>query len=467
MVRSLKSNVLVSNGKRKTKKMIDEIVFRNLIKLYWFARGKKIGQIFKELEANQRLTSENIRDLEIKKLKKLVEHCYRTVPYYKNNFDKIGVKPDDIRNFDDYKKIPFLSKSDVRKNYDSLISESFQKKNIFRSSTGGSTGEPLNFCHSLYYRQISDAIIMRYWGWAGWRLADKVAWLWGAPQETAALSMLKGNFLWWLNRRKLLNAFDINEKKMEGLISDIRDFKPKYLNGYATTLETFANFLIAKGVEIDGIKGIFSTAERLFPKQRAIIEKAFGCKVYDQYGSREIFGIAAECPHGKMHINSDIVHVEFEVERGSDIGRLILTALDNYAMPLLRYEIGDFGVPSNETCACGLPFPVMKLKIGRVTDNFVTPDNRVVHGEYFTHLMYGIDGIERFQFKQVRRDRIELYLVKNGSYANYTNDRVMGVASEIKKEFCIDTDLRYVDSIPLTATGKHRFTVSEVAREIQ
>jgi phenylacetate-CoA ligase len=442
--------------------LLSEAIFKTLVKAYWFSRRKEINRIYKDLQRNQSLSAEELRLLQFDKLKSLLCHCYETVPYYRTIFAEIGLEPEDIRDLDDFKRIPVLTKADIRQNHDLLISNKFTQRELFMSSTGGSTGEPVHFSHSRYYRQISDAIIMRYWGWGGWRLGDRVAWLWGAPQETSALSTMKGGFLWWLNRRKLFDAFDMNEGKLLQWVDEFQKYRPRFINGYATSITTFAKFLRENGIWIDGIRGVFSTAEKLFPQQRAIIEETFKCKVYDHYGSREIFGIAAECGHGSMHVNSDIVHVEFEPLKGGELHRMIVTALDNYAMPLIRYEIGDNGEPSNRGCTCGLPFPIMELKVGRVTDNFVTPDRRVVHGEFFTHLMYGITGVAGFQFRQVRPDLIELSLVRDGYFSDSTGEKVEEVVRRIRDDFSINVNLNYVDSIPLTVSGKHRFTVCEL-----
>jgi phenylacetate-CoA ligase len=178
--------------------------------------------------------------------------------------------------------------------------------------------------------------------------------------------------------------------------------------GYASTVARFAEFIESTGRRVPPLRGVFTTAEKLYPQQRLVIGRVFGCRVYDLYGSSEVQNIAAECPHGRMHVSADFVVLE--VEKPGVAPPLILTSLWNYAMPFIRYRNEDCANLSEERCTCGNHFPLMTLDVARVSDNFVLPDGRVVHGEFFTHLMYGSEGIRTFQFHQTAPDHIRLWV---------------------------------------------------------
>jgi phenylacetate-CoA ligase len=251
--------------------------------------------------------------------------------------------------------------------------------------------------------------------------------------------------------------------------------------GYASTIARFAAFVERQRPSIrsiDGIKGVFTTAEKLYQPQREAIERVFGCKVFDCYGSSEIQNIAAECPQGRMHVNADFVVVEEDaVERAAEnkpaVDRgprpLLLTSLRNWSMPFLRYRNEDCGSLSPESCSCGNHFPLMRLEIARTSDNFIFPDGRVVHGEFFTHLMYGSDGIVTFQFHQTAPDKIILSIVPGTGDSQGRADKIRDSIRQIK-QICpgheIEVEVREVNEIPLSSAGKYRFTRSDVNADL-
>jgi phenylacetate-CoA ligase len=234
--------------------------------------------------------------------------------------------------------------------------------------------------------------------------------------------------------------------------------------GYASTVARFAEFAEASGRRMPQLRGVFTTAEKLYPPQRRVISCVFGCRVYDLYGSSEVQNIAAECPHGRMHVNADFVVVE-TVGRGP-ASPLVLTSLWNYAMPFIRYRNEDCADLLEESCGCGNNFPLMSLQVARVSDNFVLPDGRVVHGEFFTHLMYGSEGIRTFQFHQTAPDHIRLWVVPDAQANAASRSRVLEDAVRQIKALTaapLTVDVQETDEIPLSSAGKHRFTRSDVS----
>ena len=167
-----------------------------------------------------------------------------------------------------------------------------------------------------------------------------------------------------------------------------------------------------------------------------------------------------------MHVNADFVVLEVDRARAGAAPPLILTSLWNYAMPFIRYRNEDCADLVAERCGCGNNFPLMTLQVARVSDNFVMPDGRVVHGEFFTHLMYGSEGIRTFQFHQTARDHICLWVVPDGAAAAPARTRVLeGAVRQIKALTAapLTVEVRETDAIPLSLAGKHRFTRSDVA----
>jgi phenylacetate-CoA ligase len=217
------------------------------------------------------------------------------------------------------------------------------------------------------------------------------------------------------------------------------------------------------------LRGVFTTAEKLYGAQRQLIARVFGCPVYDCYGSGEIQNIAAECPEGRMHINSDYVVLDLSsiAPAMPDHAKpFIATSLTNDVMPFIRYKNEDCGELIEGTCPCGNNFPLMKLEVSRISDNFIFPNGRVVHGEFFTHLMWGVEGIDAFQFHQTAPDAITLWYVPRGGDVT-VRDRALSSAVEriraLAPEHVMRIDVQATDNIPLSIAGKHRFTRTDVA----
>jgi phenylacetate-CoA ligase len=209
---------------------------------------------------------------------------------------------------------------------------------------------------------------------------------------------------------------------------------------------------------------LYSSAETLRDFMRREIEAAFGAKVHDFYGSREVGPIAAECGEGRRHIFVFNNHVEIADATGralaeGEVGRIVVTNLHNFSMPLLRYDIGDTGSLSTAACPCGSPLPHFVELKGRITDHFKRRDGTLVHGEYFTHLFYFRPWVKEFQVNQLAFDHVQVCVIHETEPALADVQEI-----EAKVRLVMGNDCRvtweYVDSIPRTPQGKHLFTRS-------
>jgi phenylacetate-CoA ligase len=175
--------------------------------------------------------------------------------------------------------------------------------------------------------------------------------------------------------------------------------------------------------------------------------------------------IASTCAAQSFHQVADWVMVEFVPDAALPAPRLVVTPLEGFGMPLIRYANGDLGKPAAGSCPCGLPFPLMDISVARVVDVFVTPEGKRIWGQFFTHLMYGVAGIKQFQFHQTATDRIRLLLVKDESFDAATEVRLRQVVTDIHARASqgIRVDIEYVREIKQTAAGKFIFTRSDVS----
>jgi phenylacetate-coenzyme A ligase PaaK-like adenylate-forming protein len=166
-----------------------------------------------------------------------------------------------------------------------------------------------------------------------------------------------------------------------------------------------------------------------------------------------------------MHVNSDLVHVEFVKDPQAQGGsRMVLTALDNRIFPFIRYDIGDEGGPLDRSCACGLPFPAYRFGPGRIIDSFVMPDGRILYSGPFEDLMFEVPGVRRYQFLQKTHGEVTLFVVPDGMFgeesrAALERARLKGLAMFVTG---VTLEVRLVETIPLTRSGKHLYMVSLV-----
>jgi phenylacetate-CoA ligase len=422
-------------------------------------------QLLEEIEDTPFLSPQQVRKNQFRKLSALLAHAEAHVPYYRALFRSLGIRSQDIRNMEDFAKLPILTKDIIREKQTELVREDVPLGTLKPHFSGGSTGVPLKFYRSREYMVASDAGSYRNLLQCGWRPGEMIAFFWGGNDKLYAMSPWEFELRQFIRRTYQFDPFHSGETEMADWARRFQRVQPRVILGYASTIARFAASLDRKGQSIARIKGVFTTAEKLYRPQREVIERAFGCKAFDCYGSSEVQNIAAECPDGRMHVNADYVVVEEDQATGDGPRPFLLTSLWNWSMPFIRYRNEDCGYLSEESCSCGNHFPLMRLEIARTSDNFLFPGGRVVHGEFFTHLMYGGDGIANFQFHQTAVDEIVLSIVPGPGKAEERQKKIRDAIRQIQS-ICpgqaVRVEVREVAVIPLSSAGKHRFTRSDV-----
>jgi phenylacetate-CoA ligase len=426
-------------------------------------QSKALG-ILREIQRAPFESLEQVRGNQLRRLSALLAHAEQRVPYYRELFRSLRITSRDIQTLDDFARLPILTKDIIRDRWRDLIREDVPLERLHPHHSGGSTGVPLTFYRERAYMDASDAGTYRNFLQCGWRLGEMVAFFWGSNERLQQMSRAEFELRQRMRRMYQFDPFHSGGAEMAEWLRRWPRLHATIAFGYASTVARFAEFAEASGRRMPQLRGVFTTAEKLYPPQRRVISCVFGCRVYDLYGSSEVQNIAAECPHGRMHVNADFVVVE-TVGRGP-ASPLVLTSLWNYAMPFIRYRNEDCADLLEESCGCGNNFPLMSLQVARVSDNFVLPDGRVVHGEFFTHLMYGSEGIRTFQFHQTAPDHIRLWVVPDAQANAASRSRVLEDAVRQIKALTaapLTVDVQETDEIPLSSAGKHRFTRSDVS----
>jgi phenylacetate-CoA ligase len=425
--------------------------------------SKIVNQSFNQRKKDEFLSAERKKDFQLKKLISLLTHANENCPYYTNIFKKLNFNPRDIKSTDDIKKLPILSKTDLIKNRDQMISKSHRLSDLNLNSSGGSTGVTVNFyqdqnwlIHQVSGARFFDSI-------AGFQSGCRVGYLWGAPSDNEGNTHWKAKLKSVLTNVRLYDSFNMSEERMAQYHQELLKFKPDILVCYAGSIHLFSKFILKNKLKSQyPIKGIITSAETLTDDMRKTIESALNRPVFNRYGSREVGLIAAECEHHSgLHINESDMIVETDSSEGES-GDFLVTNLNNFGMPLIRYQIGDVGEISNTPCTCGRSGSLITKLLGRSSDFFTTTDGRKIHGEYFTHLFYGIDGVEQFQLTQETLDFFELKIIKN--LTHWHDEQELKLRNEITNIFgvSIKLNIHFVSSIASTASGKYRFTISKV-----
>ena len=394
-----------------------------VLKLHQKLTGRKILERLEELNRVQWLSSVDFQELQRKKLQRLVDYAYQHVPYYHRTFDLVGFRPQDlIQNPENFLKLPILTKSIIRENWDDLLTtEPGRQQQMSKLATSGSTGQPLVFMQDLDFRDYVTADIQRHLGWAGCELGDLHAMIWGAPQNPTFSQRLRRSLIDWVWNRFQINAFALTDESLSAFTKRVQRQSPQILFGYATSLYHFAQYVRRSSVKDITFGGIFSTSELLLPNVRQFIEETFQCKVFDRYGTLELGGIACECQyHHGLHISMENNYVEILCNglpaNSGESGDVIVTNFNNLGMPFIRYSIGDESAWSAiEDCPCGRHSSMLERVEGRLVDSFYTRDGRRVWsgfaGAGFRCLTH--PTITQFQVVQKSLDKLIVRLVLN------------------------------------------------------
>jgi phenylacetate-CoA ligase len=404
-------------------------------------------QLLDGLLATQALTPAQLRRKQQDDLHASVDFARAHTAYYA---ERLAALPDDWRIGD----LPILTKDTVRDRLPDLLARGHDPHTTPIGHTGGSTGQPLAFWYDDYKHELMRAGMMRSYLMSGWRPGEKILNFWGARQDTVAGGVFGGERIGdFIAAEKTLPAHEINEEKLRTWANFIAAYRPVLLQGYASILATLARFILDRQLAMPAsLIGVYSTAEMLTEEMREAMEAAFGCTVFNQYGSREIPNIACECRHGRMHVFTDMVWLE------SVNGQLLVTSLTNRLMPMIRYANGDCGELLDETCACGSPFPLMAMGLCRQNDFIVAPDGRRIHPSFFNRLLYGQTQVAHYQFVQETPQRVVLRLATAAPLAGAT---VVALQAGIRS-VGLALDIEYVPEIGRTASGKHRFVISRL-----
>lgn len=404
-----------------------------------------------------------------KQLKQLIRFAYRNVPYYHKLFRRLQFDPEDFKRIEDLEKLPVLTKSIIKQNWEDFKPSTLSGIKYYDFFTSGATGTPFKFRVSRNDRFFGRAMLFRGWGYGNYVVGDRTLFLAGTS-IVGKKSYLTAMGIELLGNIKRLSSLDMDSGDLCKYIGVLNDFRPRFLRGYASSINYLAKYIEENNIEVPSPLAVFTTADNLYPHIRKKIEQVFDCPVHDTYGLNDGGVSAYECgEHSGLHIDTERSVMEIVDSENSQLengaGRILATSLYNYAMPFIRYDTGDMGNITDEVCGCGRKYKLLRELIGRQNEILVTPDGNHVHGAafffYYVIREYSdINDIIEFQIIQKSLDKIVINMVCRDSFDYSQLDRIR--QNLLEKSGGWNVEFRFVARIERTKAGKYLHVISEL-----
>lgn len=429
--------------------------------------GCEFDEIIKELDSHNDWSRERYEQYQLEKLRATLTCAAVKVPYYRKMFAERNVNPRDFQSFSDIRKLPILEKTSMRANPELFLNEEFDKSKLIMNQTSGTTGTPLKIYRDIYANSAAFAFVdRRCYAIAGVRKRYNRSVTF-ASHLVAAPDRDKPPF--WVHNRHwnqlYMSSYHLSPKYLGFYVDELRRFKADFIEGYPSSLYSVANYMLTEGLEPLSFKACFSTSETLFQYQRQAIEKAFGCKVFNQYGCGEEVVFASECAMGNIHLSPEMGYLEVVDENDQPVepgktGQFICTGFVNTVQVFIRYRLGDMGAISGMVCRCGSPLPVLEEIEGRIDEVLITRDGRRI-GRLGT-VFKDASGISEAQIVQDDYDKFRIRVVPASGYTTATANTIIKNLSNRVGGGHIEVEL--VERIERTSSGKFKVIVCRIGR---
>jgi phenylacetate-CoA ligase len=353
---------------------------------------------YRNLQRSQWWTQDQIRRQQQQKLRKLVDHAYHSVPYYRTLFDQAGIKPVDIASLHDLSKIPLTTKRDLQNAPpETIVSSRFAAHQLQEEHTSGSTGQPFTLRFDAHFAHVRNGLFLRALTVAGYRPGQRLMLVTDSQKRASKP---------WLRWR-----YASLQDSPQQLFREALAFRPTVLYGCVTPLRQLALLLKEKNRSLPGLQAVISTAETLDRPTRQLLRDGFGVDIYDIFGLTEMGMVAWECPaHRGYHLSEDTTIIELLTTSSSDSQRLVLTNLELSAMPLIRYQTGDIALPGpTALCDCGRRLARLERLEGRLVDVVQLRDGRSLSPYQITLAVENIPGLRRYQVVQESLDVFRVF----------------------------------------------------------
>jgi phenylacetate-CoA ligase len=425
--------------------------------------GRPVYRYGRLLGASQWFEREALDRLKLANLRSLLLHAAANVPYYREVFRSLRFDARAVTSLSDLEALPVLTRDTIRERYDDLIDPGHRGRTI-QKQTSESTGSPVRFEYCNDSESWRQAVRLRAYRWAGYRQGLPTIHYWGTGTRVAR--GLRVDLDRALRREVYVDAALQDEDAMRRTAERIARMKPHAIVAYTQALACFARWVLDRGARDWGDIVVIGGAEPMLSRDRAVLERVFGPKVYETYGSRETMLIASECERrAGLHVAEENVIVEIardgRVAPPGEAGDVVVTDLHNYGMPFIRYVNGDVACFSRSVrCGCGRELQRLARVDGRVADTMRTKTGAPVPGMVFISLLNAHEAeIREFQAVQKASGAVELRVVPG---RNWSESAFAPTAQRLTSYFGgLPFDVVLVDAIAADASGKRRHVIVE------
>ncbi|NNJ09081.1 phenylacetate--CoA ligase family protein [Chloroflexales bacterium ZM16-3] len=425
----------------------------------WFRRSGNYQKLVRAYDpAFYRQSRVEQEAFQIDRLNQLLTAARCHVPHYRANLPDIT-----IRTMGDLQRLPILEKADIRRAPLAVVSEQASRRSLWARKTSGSTGTPLTFYldreATRHHQAAADAMLAYY----SCRFGERRARFSGA--YVTPYEQTEPPFWIYVDyyRQFQCSAYHLAPQFYSHYLRALRDARVSYGTGYPTSWHLLATYLIESGAQAPRLRAIITDSEGISLEQQAVVERAFGCPVYQTYGTGEIGQVVWQCPHKRYHVLTRAVILEIVDDQGRQVmpgetGEIIATSLGGFNTPLIRYRTGDLATLAADDCACGWHSPSWLAIEGRVDDRVHTPDGRWIR--VGGHVIKGAVGVAESQVAQVAPDQVVIRVVPDVNFDPAAMEAVAAAAHRYLGS-AMQVSWEQVERLPRTRSGKLRHVVRE------
>lgn len=427
------------------------------LKLLRLRYGSLNRKILGELVESQWLDANAIRLRQLAALNDVVQHAKLTVPFYRDRLGGVS----ELKGLDELAGLPLTTKSDIRAAGRAVVSHRFAGRSLEEVHTGGTTGTPLTVYCDRQTLQRNFAFFARFKTWMGVTGSQRVAVFAGRPivppDQTAPPFWRENLFA----RSRLFSSYHIGKNSVGAYADALTAFKPVLIDSYPSSIEPIARWLLDQGVTTIRPRAVITSSETLHAPARELMERAFGCKVFDHYGAAEMAAFISQCEQGTYHVNPEFGIAEVITNdrpaAPGETGELVVTGFINPVMPLIRYTTGDLAVQGADGCRCGRAFPTVAAIIGRLDDVITTPDGRRVGR--LDPIFKAVASLVECRIVQDAIDHVRVEMVVKGEFPEQERQRLRGELA-LRLGPTMRVSFAEVAQIPRSGSGKLRTVVN-------
>jgi phenylacetate-CoA ligase len=417
-------------------------------------------RLYRWLQQTQWLPLEELQQIQRQKLLALMCHVYEKVPYYREIMKQRQLKPSDFDRLESLKLLPPLSKQDVKVHSQELLATDWQKWKPMKARSGGTTGNPLEIWVGRRAWNMEWAQHWRFFHWAGYRFNDLCLVIRPMPLAT-------NEDIWYFNARTKQVVYiggSLSIDRMAAIFDKMRESKAPILLTYPSVLRSLSRFALANDVKVPKFRAIITSSETFLREDRCLAQQVFDSPIFDWYGQGEHVTMAAQCQHGNYHLGMEYSITETNCDGSA--GCLIGTCLDNYAMPMIRYQTDDLvSEICTAPCGCGRQLAYLRWVEGKHGDVVITPSGAHIIPSVLYQCVFDLPQIGGVQFIQEDVDYVRVLVVPA---ANYTEHEHALLRKRLEAVFAgenMHVDIEPVDAIEPTGRGKHPLVIRKVVQE--